>query len=203
MRIYGDLRSGNCYKVKLILHLLDRPHEWVDVDVMAGATKQPDFLAINPNGRVPVAQIPGKGVLTESNAILNYIAMGTPYYPEDPWTRARIQQWQFFEQYTHEPSIAVNRFIMLFQNMPEWRQAEFEAKVTQGYHALDVMESALRKQPFLCGDTYTTADIALYAYTHVAHEGGFDLGPYPSIIEWIDRIQFLPRHVTLDQAKSL
>jgi glutathione S-transferase len=189
MRIYGDIQSGNCYKVKLLLSLLDLPHEWVHMDILAGDTRKPEFLARNPNGKIPLLELADGRCLSESNAILNYLAAGSAYLPADVFLLAKVQQWQFFEQYSHEPYIAVARFIARCLGLPENRRAEYESKQAGGRKALSVMESQLSKTSFLVGDALTTADISLYGYTHVAHEGGFDLASYPSIRKWLDRIE--------------
>lgn len=194
-RVYGDHRSGNCYKVKLMLHLLDRPYEWVPVDLTSGETRSEAFRAINPNGKIPVLQLEDGTNLWESNAILNYLADGSTFLPSDPRLRTQVLQWQFFEQYSHEPFIAVARYIKVYLGMPEERREEYEAKQLDGYHALNVMEQQLLRTPYLVGDHYSIADVALYAYTHVAEEGGFDLGGYPAIRQWLQRVASHPRHV--------
>lgn len=195
MRIYGDIQSGNCYKLKLLCSLLELPHEWVHVDILAGETRKPAFLALNPNGKIPVLELADGRCLWESNAILNYLAQGSALLPTDPFTLAKVQQWQFFEQYSHEPYIAVARFIAKYLGLPEERRAEYESKQAGGHKALRVMEEQLATTPFLVGKDMTTADIALYAYTHVAHEGGFDLARYTAVQAWIRRIAALPGHV--------
>jgi glutathione S-transferase len=195
MKVYGDIQSGNCYKVKLLLSFLDLPHEWVHVNILAGDTKQPEFLARNPNGKIPLLELADGRCLSESNAILNYLAAGSVYLPADAFQLAKVQQWQFFEQYSHEPYIAVARYIAKYLGLPEQRRAEYESKQTGGRRALSVMESQLSKTNFLAGNALTTADISLYGYTHVAHEGGFDLAPYPSIRRWLDRVKSHPGYV--------
>ncbi len=195
MKVYGDIQSGNCYKVKLLLSFLDLPHEWVHINILAGDTKQPEFLARNPNGKIPLLELADGRCLSESNAILNYLAAGSVYLPADAFQLAKVQQWQFFEQYSHEPYIAVARYIAKYLGLPEQRRAEYESKQTGGRRALSVMESQLSKTNFLAGNALTTADISLYGYTHVAHEGGFDLAPYPSIRRWLDRVKSHPGYV--------
>ncbi len=199
-RVYGDINSGNCYKVKLLLHHLDLPHTWVHVDILAGETRAPGFLALNPNGKIPVLECDDGRCLFESNAILNFLAQGTPYLPADPWLRAQVLQWQFFEQYSHEPYIAVARFIARYLGLPESRRAEYESRRTGGERALAVMEGQLRERDWFVGGTLTIADISLYAYTHVAGEGGFDLSHYPAIRAWLARVAAQPRHITMQQA---
>ena len=189
MKIYGDIQSGNCYKIKLLCSLLGIEHEWIHVDIMAGDTSKGEFLKKNPNGRIPLLELDDGRCLSESNAILNYLAAGSQLLPSDTFKLAKVQQWQFFEQYSHEPYVAVARFIAKYLGLPDERKAEYEAKQSGGHMALAVMEKQLSTSPYLAGDSLTTADISLYGYTHVAHEGGFDLNEYPSVLEWIDRIQ--------------
>ncbi|PAU63993.1 glutathione S-transferase family protein [Pseudomonas indica] len=196
-KVYGDYRSGNCYKVKLMLNLLGQPYEWVPVDILKGETRTPEFLEKNPNGKIPVLELDDGSCLWESNAILNFLAEGTEFLPTEPRLRTQVLQWQFFEQYSHEPYVAVARFIKLYLGLPEERRAEFEEKRKGSYKALDVMERQLLRTPYLVGDRYSIADVALYAYTHVAHEGDIDLQGYPAICAWMDRVASHPRHVTM------
>ena len=189
MKIYGDIQSGNCYKIKLLCSLLAIEHDWVHVDIMAGDTSRAEFLQKNPNGQIPLLELEDGRCLSESNAILNFLAAGSELLPLDSFKLAKVQQWQFFEQYSHEPYIAVARFIAKYLGLPEERKAEYEAKQAGGHKALAVMEQQLSTSPYLSGDSLTTADISLYGYTHVAHEGGFDLDVYPSIVAWIGRIK--------------
>jgi glutathione S-transferase len=197
VRVYGDIQSGNCYKVKLLMSHLEIAHEWVALNILGGETRSEAFLAKNPNGKIPVLELESGDCLSESNAILNYLADDTPYLPRDPWARAHVLKWQFFEQYSHEPYIAVARFIVKYLGLPEERRAEFESKKEGGYKALGVMELQLTNTDFLVDDEMTIADISLFAYTHVAHEGGFDLSAYPAVRAWLDRVSRLPRHVTM------
>ncbi|GAB2199198.1 glutathione S-transferase family protein [Sessilibacter sp. MAH4] len=190
-KIYGDLNSGNCYKLKLLCALLNINHQWIDVDILKKETQTDDFIRKNPNGKIPILELDNGSVLAESNAILNYLANGTSYLPSDNYLRALVLQWQFFEQYSHEPYIAVARFIQFYLNLPEDRLAEYKSKLAGGYKALDVMEKHLSDKSFFVGDGPTIADISLYAYTHVAHEGGFDLANYPAVQGWINRIKAL------------
>ncbi|HVL77461.1 MAG TPA: glutathione S-transferase family protein [Noviherbaspirillum sp.] len=199
MKVYGDIRSGNCYKVKLLMSLLDIAHEWEHVSILDGQTRQPAFSAMNPNAKIPVLEIEPGVFLSESNAILNYLADGTPYLPSDRLQRARVLQWQFFEQYSHEPYIAVARYISKYLGLPEERRAEFLSKQEGGHKALRVMEQQLAQTSFLTGAVYTIADISLYAYTHVAQEGGFELSGYPAITAWLERVAAHPKHVTMQQ----
>ncbi|CAM3547132.1 glutathione S-transferase family protein [Parendozoicomonas haliclonae] len=188
MKIYGDIQSGNCYKIKLLLTLLDVAHEWVHVDILQGDTRTAAFLDKNPNGKIPVLELDDGRCLTESNAIINYLASGSSLMPKDAFDCAKVQQWQFFEQYSHEPYIAVARFIAKYLGLPDDRKDEYQQKQTGGHKALAVMEEQLSRTPYLTGQQLTTADISLYGYTHVADEGGFDLQGYPAIQQWIDRI---------------
>ncbi|QTT87643.1 glutathione S-transferase family protein [Pseudomonas chlororaphis] len=194
-KVYGDYRSGNCYKVKLMLNLLGQPYEWQAVDILNGDTQTEAFLAKNPNGKIPVLELEDGTCLWESNAILNFLADGSEFLPSEPRLRTQVLQWQFFEQYSHEPYIAVARFIQLYLGMPQERLHEYEKLQKHGYKALDVMEHQLARTPYLVGEQYSIADIALYAYTHVAHEGGFDLARYPGIQAWMHRVESHPRHV--------
>ncbi|MCB1634289.1 MAG: glutathione S-transferase family protein [Xanthomonadales bacterium] len=195
--IYGDIRSGNCYKLKLLLELLGRPYRWEALDVLSGVTQSPNFLALNPNGKIPLLRLDDGRVLAESNAILHFLAEGSDFLPTERWDHAQVLQWLFFEQYSHEPYIAVARFIRSFLGLPEARRAEYESKQAGGYRALAVMDQHLARQEWLVGDGCSIADIALYAYTHVAHEGGFELAGYPSVRAWLDRIAALPGYVPM------
>ncbi len=192
MKIYGDTQSGNCYKVQLVCQLLNIDHQWIDVDILAGDTKSDDFLKKNPNGKIPLLELNSGETLSESNAIINYLAFGSDLYPNDRLAQARVLQWQFFEQYSHEPFIAVARFINKYLGLPADKADEYAAKQTGGHKALHVMEQQLAQTPFLAGEKVTTADISLYAYTHVADEGGFELEAYPAIRAWLDRVAALP-----------
>jgi len=189
MRIYGDRRSGNCYKLQLLLALLDKQYDWVDIDILAGDTRAPSFLDKSPNGKIPLLELDDGRVMSESNAIMHFLANGSTLIPTSPYEFATLLQWQFFEQYSHEPYIAVARYINIYLGMPEDRKAEFLAKQAQGYRALAVMEAQLSKTPFLIGRHMSLADISLFAYTHVAHEGGFDLSAYPAIRQWLALIK--------------
>ncbi|MEC8417081.1 MAG: glutathione S-transferase family protein [Pseudomonadota bacterium] len=189
MKIYGDKRSGNCYKLELLTSILELQHEWIDVDILKGETRSAWFLEKSPNGKIPILELDDGRVLSESNAIMHYLAANSSLIPTSQFSFASLLQWQFFEQYSHEPYIAVARYINIYLGMPEERRAEFESKQAGGYRALAVMEAQLKNTPFLLGDTLSIADISLFAYTHVAHEGGFDLSAYPAIRNWISLIQ--------------
>jgi len=197
LKVYGDYNSGNCYKIKLMLHLLGLEYEWLPVDILKGETQTPEFLAKNPNGKVPVVELEDGTCLWESNAILNYLADGSEFLPSEARLRTQVLQWQFFEQYSHEPYIAVARFIQFYLGLPQARLEEYRALQKRGYKALDVMEQQLARTPYLVGEHYSIADVTLYAYTHVAHQGGFELGAYPSIQAWLQRVASHPHHVTM------
>lgn len=191
LRLHGMTGSGNCYKPALLMRQLGIPFEWVEVDIIKGGSRTPEFLALNPNGKVPLLEVVDGGerrTLAESNAMLCYLAEGTRLLPEDRWPRAQVMQWLFFEQYSHEPFIATVRFwVKYLGKRDEWRDRIAETS-KKGYAALDVMEQQLAKTPFLAGDDYTIADIALYAYTHVAHEGGFEMERFPYVRAWLGRV---------------
>jgi glutathione S-transferase len=198
--LYSMQSSGNCYKPRLLMRQLGLPFRLVDIDPGKSETRTPDFLALNPNGKVPLLVLPDGRKLAESNAMLLYLAEGTPYLPADRYERALVHQWLFFEQYDHEPVIAVARSWMKIypdrigkataEQIADWQR--------RGNRVLSVMEQALAKSDWFAGDTYSVADIALYAYTHVAEDGGFDLSAYPAIGAWLERVAAEPRHVTLD-----
>lgn len=161
----------------------------MDIDIMKGETRAPSFLEKSPNGKIPLLELDDGRVLSESNAIMHYIAFNTPLVPSTPYQSSKLLQWQFFEQYSHEPYIAVARYINVYLGLPAEKKAEYDAKQAGGYRALAVMEHQLSLTPFLLGDTISLADISLFAYTHVAHEGGFDLSAYPAIRNWIQLIK--------------
>ncbi len=195
--VYGDIKSGNCYKIALLFSQLEIDHHWKEVLVVKGETHTDEFLTLNPAGQIPVLQLDSGEALTQSNAILNYFAEGTSLLPSDALDRARVQEWQFYEQYNHEPTIAVRRYIKQFLGLPEARRAEFESKEEGGYKALSVMESRLAKHKYLVGNSYSVADISLYAYTHVADEGDFDLTRFPGVCDWLARIKQQPGHISM------
>ena len=197
LRIYGDSRSGNCYKIKLLCAELDIDYDWVEVDILKGDTRTDAFLEKNPNGRIPLLELPGGRHLAESNAILCYLADDSALYSGDAFAKSQILQWLFFEQYSHEPYIATSRFIIQYLGSPPERLAELEQKKDGGYQALAVMDRQLDQHHFMTGDTFTIADIALFAYTHVADEGDFSLDNYPNVRAWIDRIRSRPNFVTM------
>ncbi len=191
-RLYDYLPSGNGYKCRLVLKQLALPYELIEVDIRTGATRTAGFLAKNPNGRIPLLEVPGKGFLPESHAIIAYLAEGTALIPADPFERARMWQWMCFEQYNLEPNIATLRFWMKLGKTRAELGEKLVEKKKNGYAALDVLEETLRDREYLAAAHYSLADIALYAYTHVAHEGGFDLAPYPAIRAWCERVERQP-----------
>ena len=197
VRVYGMSTSGNCYKVRLLLEQLQQAYEWIEIDVRTGLTRQPEFLGRNPNGRVPTLEYaPGK-YLAESDAILVYLAEGSAFWPPQRLQRAQALQWMFFEQYSHEPYIAVARFICLMLPAQHERRAELPRLLERGYQALAVMEQHLARERFFVGDTYSIADIALYAYTHAAADGGFELQRFPAVCAWIARVESQPHFVPM------
>ena len=198
LRLYGDVYSGNCYKAKLLFSHLGLPHEWIAMDILKQETRTPEFLAKNPNGKIPLLELDSGEFLAESNAIIHYLAAGTPYLPTDSLQHAQVLQWMFFEQYSHEPNIATARYIVRYLGRPAEMEERLRQKMLPGYAALDVMERYLSARPFLVGDRYTVADIALYAYTHVAHEGGFDLSAYAGVRAWLHRVAEQPGYVGMD-----
>jgi glutathione S-transferase len=193
-RLYDYLPSGNGYKCRLVLKQLQMPYDFVDIDIKSGASRTPEFLAKNPNGRIPVLEVPGKGYLPESHAIIAFLADGSALIPSEAFERGRMWQWMCFEQYNLEPNIGTARFWIgsLGKTRAELGEKLIEKKKS-GYAALDVLEEGLRGRKYLVGDQYSLADISLFAYTHVAHEGGFDLAPYPNIRAWCDRVASQPR----------
>jgi glutathione S-transferase len=197
--LYSMQDSGNCYKVRLLAALLGLPLRLVDTDSRDGSTRKPEFLAINPNGKVPALILPDGRLLAESNAMLLHLAEGARYLPTDPYERALCYQWLFFEQYSHEPYVAVVRsWCHLIPGGRETYAERIPDLRARGYKALDVMETRLGKNDWLAGAAFSVADIALYAYTHVAHQGDFDLARYPGITAWLKRIAAGPGHVDID-----
>lgn len=199
LRLHQMQVSGNCYKVRLAAHQLDVPLKLIDYPLLAGKTRQPEFLSKNPNGRVPLLELEDGRVLAESDAILFYLAEDSDLLPSDRWGRAQALQWMFFEQYSHEPYIAVARYWLAFAPKEELEKKrhlvpEWHAK---GDAALDVMETHLARHAWFAGERYSVADIALYGYTHVAADGGFDLARYPAVSAWLARVAAQPGHIAL------
>jgi len=200
LRLYDQLSSGNGYKARLVLHLLGRSFERIEVDIFNGASRTPEFLRRNPVGKIPVLELEDSTCLWESDAILFYLAEDTPFWPGDRLERAKVLQWMFFEQYCPEPTVAVVRSWVKYDRMPKGAENELAEKRADGYAVLQVMEDRLSDHAYLVGDRCSIADLAFYAYTHVAPEGGFDLSPYPAIGVWMDRIRSLPGYVPITQA---
>jgi glutathione S-transferase len=200
-RLYDFLPSGNGYKVRLVLKQLGIPYELVEVDILNGGSRTPEFLAMNPNGRIPVLEVPGRGYLPESHAIISFLAEGSHLIPTDAFDRARMWQWLCFEQYHVEPNLGTVRLwtSLLHKTRVELGDKLIEKKKS-GYAALDVLEESLRDRTFLVAERYTLADISLFAYTHVAHEGGFDLAPYPHVRSWVARVQRQSRWAPITEA---
>ena len=196
MRLYHYHPSGNCYKIRLLLNQLKLPYERVEVDILNGESRTPEFLAINSNGRIPVLEVDGQ-YLPESNAALFYLASGTPLLPADRMGQAQVLRWMFFEQYSHEPFIATIRFWVAFQHSAEKNAAEIQRRMPLGYAALGVMEEHLRHNDYFVNNSYSIADIALYAYTHVADEGGFELERFPHLQAWLARIRQQPGYLSI------
>ena len=193
--VYGMKASGNCYKLQLLLEQLQRHHRWVEIDSVNGQTRTPEFLAKNPNGKIPLLELPDGRRLAESNAILCFLAEGCAYLPADAWLRAQVLQWLFFEQYSHEPYVAVARFVARWLPADHPRRAELPKLRERAHQALAVMEQTLARQDFLVASGYSIADIALYAYTHEAPVGGIALDAYPGIRAWLARVEAQPGFV--------
>jgi len=202
MRLYNSQVSGNCYKVRLAAAQLGLQLELVEVDVVDRSDRPQLLLGLNPSLRVPTLVLDDGRPLGESGAILLYLADGTALIPDDRFERAQMLQWMFFEQYDLEPNIAVARFWLSVSGTPERWADQLPAKRDAGYRTLDAIERHLADRAFLVGDRYTLADITLYGYTHVADEGGFDMGRYPAIAAWLERVRSQPGHVTLDGAPA-
>lgn len=202
--LYDYLDSGNGYKIRLLLAQLQQPYRYVELDIMRGETRTPEFLAKNPNGRIPTVELDDGRYLAESDAILWYLAEGTGFVPAERYARAQVLQWMFFEQYSHEPNVATPRFIVRHLSADSPRRAELPQRLARGREALAVMEAHLTGRSYFVGERYSIADIALYAYTHVAGDGGLELAPYVQVRAWLGRVAAQPRHVRLlDRPASL
>ena len=202
MQLYGMRISGNCWKAAQILRLTGQVFEWVETDSNAGMTRTSEFLAINPSGKIPALLLDDATVLVESNAIMLHFAEGTPWLPSPGLTRTRVHEWLFFEQYSHEPYIAVARNIVSLRREAHLHQERLAECMARGAQALDVMERRLGRHQWLAGDAPTLADLALFAYTHRAEEGGFDLARWPGIASWVARLSAWPGIVTLAPAEG-
>ena len=195
--LYDFLDSGNGYKVRLLLAQLQEPYRHVERDILRGETRTPQFLLKNPNGRIPTLELEDGQCLAESNAILCYLAAATAFLPAERLAHAQVMQWMFFEQYSHEPYVATPRFIVRHLAEDHPLRAELPKRLERGRAALAVMEGHLARHRYFVSERYTIADIALYAYTHVAEDGGLELAPYPGIRDWLARVAAQPRHVRL------
>jgi len=192
-RLYDYRPSGNGYKVRLVMKALAIPYELVELDIKVGASRTPAFLAKNPNGRIPLLEVPGRGCLAESHAIISFLAEGSSLVPADPWHRAQMWQWMCFEQYNLEPNIGTARFwLASLKRTPAELGEQLTEKHQKGREALAVLEQGLEGRPFLVGERYSLADIALYAYPHASAEAGLPLDPYPAIRAWIGRVENQP-----------
>lgn len=200
--VYGMSVSGNCHKLRLLLEQLGREYRWVEVDSAHGETRTPEYLAKNPNGKVPIIEFEDGRVLAESNAIVCYLADGSGYLPDDPWQRAQALSWMFFEQYSHEPYIAVARFIRVFTPADSPRRAELPGLLERGHRALAVMENHLQRHPWFTGEAYGVADIALFRYTAAAADGGFDVSLHPAVCDWLARVRAMPGYVEMPAAPA-
>jgi glutathione S-transferase len=198
VRLYQFGPSGNCYKVRLLLTQLGVPFETEEIQLRMTPEVAREFKKVNPLGRVPAVVLPTGEMLAESNAILIYFAEGTPFLPADRLARARALQWMFWEQYDHEPYVAVLRGWLKFFGVPAGKEREVEERRARAYGALDVMERHLGEHDFFAGGAYTIADIALYAYTHVGGDGGLELARYPAVGRWMDRVRAQPGHISID-----
>jgi glutathione S-transferase len=196
--LYNSPVSGNCYKVRLLLAHLGIPYERRTMDVVDRSNRPEVLGGLNPARRVPTLVLDDGRPLAESGAILWYLAEGSRFVPEDSYERAQVLQWMFFEQYDHEPAIAVARFWLTYSGRPEEFADRLPERQTAGRRALAAMDEHLAGRNYLVGEGLTLADLALYAYTHVAHEGGFDLAPYPAVRLWIERVATEPGHVPID-----
>lgn len=195
MKLYDYLPSGNSYKVRLLLSYLEQPYEHMPINIIKGESQTAAYKALNPAGQIPLLERDDGTTIAESNAILYYLAVGTDYWPGDLYAQTKALQWMFFEQYKHEPSIAVARFIHHYAK--DARADELPALTKRGYLALDIMEAHLAENDWFAGGVRSVADISLYAYTHVAEEGGFDLSKYPAIRAWLSRVEDHPKHILI------
>lgn len=200
-KLYDFLPSGNGYKVRLLLNQLQIPFELIELDIIKGETRTSEFLAKNPNGKIPLLEIASNKFLSESNAILYYLSQETEYFPQDKYQQAQVMQWLFFEQYSHEPNIATPRYWISELKQADKYQEQIVQKRKLGYAALNVMEQHLKNHDFFVSNKYTIADISLYAYTHVAEEGGFDLTDFPAIIAWFERVRSQQRHISITDSQ--
>lgn len=202
LRLYDYLPSGNGYKVRLLLHQLQIPTRRIELDITKGESRTPEFLSKFPNGRIPAVEFDDGRLLFESNAILWHFAHGTVFLPADQTEQAQVLQWLFFEQYSHEPYIAVRRFLLTYPDLDDERRVLMDRLLRIGAEALAVMDSHLQRRTFFVGERYSIADIALYAYTHIAPEGGFELSQYRAISNWLLRVKAQPNHLPITEPPS-
>lgn len=196
--VHDNTESGNAYKVRLILSLIGKDYKTIQYDVVKGETRTEEYLTnINSNGRIPVLQFEDGRCLAESNAIIYYMAQGTKYFPSDTWDQAKVMEWLCFEQYSHEPFVAVAKFILTMLPADTPRRSEIPTLHEKGYAALQIMEDHLLNNDYLVGSNMTIADIALYAYTHKAHMGDFDMSRFPAINKWCKRIESEPNYIKM------
>ncbi len=200
-KLYDFLPSGNSYKIRLLLSQLEIPYKRVEINILKGESRTPEFLNKNLNGRIPLLEIEEGKYLAESHAIMYYLSEGTEYFPNNPLEKAQVMQWLCFEQYSHEPYIATSRYWIHILGKADEYKIELEQKKILGYAALNVMEKHLENKIFFVGNRYTIADISLYAYTHMASEGGFDLSGFPNILSWLKGVESQPRYITINTIK--
>ncbi|WP_246836103.1 glutathione S-transferase family protein [Leptospira yasudae] len=198
-KVFGMTVSGNCHKIKSILTLLDLPFEWIEIDTRKGETKTPEFLKINPNGKIPVLQLADGTNIPESNAILYYLARDTEFFSKDLLEQTRILEWLFFEQYSHEPYVAVNRWLMKYSVDGRENSSVLENNRVKGNKAFAVMDDHLRDKNFFVGERLTIADIALYAYSHVAEDGGFSFETFPNVRRWLENVRSYPKMISIQR----
>ncbi len=196
-KVYRDILSGNCYKIKLLMRFLGIEHQWLHVEILSAETHEDSFTLMNPNAKIPVLELTDGRYLWESNAILYYLAEGTRYLPSSGYAKSKVLQWQFFEQYSHEPYIATARYINKYLGLPKERESEYHLKQKGGHKALSVMEGHLERNRYFVGDGPSIADISLYAYSHVAEEGGFDLSGYKNIRRWFEDFESIPGYINM------
>ena len=201
MKLYDYPKSGNGYKVRLLLGHLNKPYKYISLDILQGETRTKEFLQKNPNGKIPLLELDDGTFLPESNAILFFLAQGSKYWPSSVFEQAQVLQWMFFEQYSHEPNIATARFWLSIKGLEEtpFNNELLARKQKLGRQALGVMENHLKNHKFFVGNTCTIADIALYAYTHVAEEGGFNLSAYPEVCNWLGLVREQQGHIKMEQ----
>ncbi|NEQ80110.1 MAG: glutathione S-transferase family protein [Moorea sp. SIO2I5] len=200
LRLYNFQRSGNCYKIRLLLNQLELPYDKIDVDIVKGESRTSEFIQKNINGKVPLLEIEPNKLLAESNAILFYLSENTQFLPNDPWERINVLRWMFFEQNSLEPSIGTVRYWITELDNPDKYQEVIQQKREQGYASLEVIENHLTEHQFFVGERYTIADICLFGYTHVAEEGGFDLSKFTAVNAWMERFKAQPKYISMEES---